>query len=196
MKETEKECNNIENNEVNNSNECCDNLSDKECGSNECDNLSEKEVEIADESAILTAAAKEWQDKYMRLSAEFDNYRKRTLKEKMDLLGTASEGVIKTILPIVDDFDRASEAMSKSDDIDALRSGVELIHKRLLDILKQQGVTQIEAMNAELDTDFHDAIAKFPVEDKEKKGKIIDVVEKGYMMKEKVVRYAKVVVGE
>ncbi|MFI3315323.1 MAG: nucleotide exchange factor GrpE [Rikenellaceae bacterium] len=159
-------------------------------------NLTEEEQETVDTETLLAAEVKNWQDKYMRLSAEFDNYRKRTLKEKMELMGSASEGVIQSILPILDDFDRASEAMSKSDDIESLRSGIELINKRFSDIMQKQGVTEIAALGEELNTDFHDAIAKFPVDDEQKKGKVIDVVEKGYMLKDKVVRFAKVVVGE
>ncbi len=161
----------------------CDNVSDS------CESASDKEAGLAEEAAL-------WRDKYARLSAEFDNYRKRTLKEKMDLIEGASEGVVKSLLSVVDDFDRASAALAKSDDINSAKEGMALIHKRLLEVLKQQSVTEIEALGSDLDTDFHDAIANFPVEDDQKKGKIIDVVEKGYMMKDKVIRFAKVVVGE
>ncbi len=160
------------------------------------DNVSDSCDEECDTEAKLSVEVAEWKDKYARLSAEFDNYRKRTLKEKMDLIESAGEGVVKSILSVVDDFDRAGVAMEKSDDIISAREGMALIHKRLLDVLKQQRVAEVEALGSELDTDFHDAIAKFPVEDADKKGKVIDVVEKGYTMKDKVIRFAKVVVGE
>lgn len=165
-----------------NENEVTDNVT--EDSEAEGDNKSE----VADSGAI-------WQDKYMRLSAEFDNYRKRTLKEKMELIESAGEDVIKAVLSIVDDFDRAAAASAKSDDAESIKNGMALIHKRLLEVLQQKGVTEIEAVGADLDTDYHDAIAKFPA-DEDKKGKVIDVVEKGYKLKDKVIRFSKVVVGE
>lgn len=144
----------------------------------------------------LAEEVAKWQDKYIRLSAEFDNFRKRTLKEKMDLIETASEDVLKSVLVIMDDMDRAIEANKKAEDIVVMRTGSELIHKKLYDLLNNKGVKEIQSMDCELNTDLHEAIAKFPVEDEAKKGKIIDVVEKGYKLKDKVIRYAKVVVGE
>ena len=154
---------------------------------------------VADEATAkeekLTAEVAEWKDKYMRLSAEFDNYRKRTLKEKMELVATGGEDVIKAILPVLDDIDRALAAMTDAKDVEAVRTGVELISQKLNDTLRSKGLSEIESVGLELDTDFHEAVAKFPVEE-ERKGKIIDVVQKGYKLKDKVVRYAKVVVGE
>lgn len=144
----------------------------------------------------LSEEVAKWQDRYARLSAEFDNYRKRTLKEKMDLVSSASEDVIKSVLTILDDLDRAVEANSKSEDVEVVRKGTELIHKKLGDLLRSKGVQEIDAMGKELDTDLHEAIAKFPVEEEEKKERIIDVVERGYKLKDKVIRYSKVVVGE
>lgn len=149
-----------------------------------------------DNCAKLAEEVAKWQDKYVRLSAEFDNFRKRTLKEKMELIETASEDVLKSILIIMDDMDRAIEANKKAEDIAVIRTGSELIHKKLYDLLNNKGVREINAIDCELNTDLHEAIAKFPVEDEAKKGKIIDVVEKGYKLKDKVIRYAKVVVGE
>ena len=143
----------------------------------------------------LSDVERQWQDKYLRLVAEFDNYRKRTLKEKMDLVASGGEDVIKSLLGVMDDIDRALVAMSQTDDIESVRKGIELIHQKLLDTLHAKGVQEIEAIGSELDTDLHEAVAKLPVED-DKKGKIIDVVQKGYKLKDKVVRYAKVVVGE
>ena len=148
-----------------------------------------------DAAKALESAVAQWQDKYVRLQAEFDNYRKRTLKEKMDLVASGGEDVIKSLLGVMDDIDRALVAMSQTDDIESVRKGIELIHQKLLDTLHAKGVQEIEAIGSELDTDLHEAVAKLPVED-DKKGKIIDVVQKGYKLKDKVVRYAKVVVGE
>lgn len=151
--------------------------------------------ESNEEGDNLSLQVAEWQDKYMRLSAEFDNYRKRTLREKMSLIESASEDVIKSILPVVDDMQRAEEANAKSDDINAIREGVSLIYKKFYDTLAQKGLKEIEAIGLPLDTDVHEAIARFPVEE-DKRGRIIDVGEKGYKLKDKVIRYAKVIVGE
>ena len=159
------------------------------------DKVTDQAAEEDDKSARMAAAESEWQDKYLRLVAEFDNYRKRTLKEKMDLVASGGEDVIKSLLGVMDDIDRALVAMSQTDDIESVRKGIELIHQKLLDTLHAKGVQEIEAIGSELDTDLHEAVAKLPVED-DKKGKIIDVVQKGYKLKDKVVRYAKVVVGE
>ncbi|MFR3488326.1 MAG: nucleotide exchange factor GrpE, partial [Alistipes ihumii] len=115
--------------------------------------------------------------------------------EKKGLIALGGEDVIKSLLGVMDDIDRALVAMSQTDDIESVRKGIELIHQKLLDTLHAKGVQEIEAIGSELDTDLHEAVAKLPVED-DKKGKIIDVVQKGYKLKDKVVRYAKVVVGE
>ena len=174
------------------------------CDGEPCANVSDEPQDGTDTMADATdsgaapdlaAAVAEWQDKYIRLQAEFDNYRKRTLKEKMDLVASGGEDVIKSLLGVMDDIDRALVAMSQTDDIESVRKGIELIHQKLLDTLHAKGVQEIEAIGSELDTDLHEAVAKLPVED-DKKGKIIDVVQKGYKLKDKVVRYAKVVVGE
>lgn len=141
------------------------------------------------------AEAAEWKDKYLRLQAEFDNYRKRTLREKMDLVQSGGQDVLKAMLPIVDDVQRAVAAMEKSDDIEALRAGVKLIAQKFTDTLRQKGVVEIEAKGLELNTDLHEAVAKFAAGE-EQRGKIIDVVQTGYMLGDKVLRYAKVVVGE
>ena len=159
------------------------------------DKVTDQAAEEDDKSARMAAAESEWQDKYLRLVAEFDNYRKRTLREKMDLIASGGEDVIKSLLTVMDDIDRALDAMSKSSDIDSIRQGIVLIHQKLLETLHAKGVEEITAIGKELDTDLHEAVAKFPVSD-EKKGKIIDVVQKGYKLKDKVVRFAKVVVGE
>lgn len=137
----------------------------------------------------------QWRDKYIRLSAEFDNYRKRTLKEKMDLVASAGEDVIKALLPVIDDLERALQATENSSEVQAVREGVVLISNKLRDTLHTKGLTEIEAFGKELDTDFHEAVAKVPA-DKKQKGKIVDVVQKGYKLHDKVIRHCKVVVGE
>ena len=172
-----------------------ENIEEKVNGSN-ADNVSEDSAEQNAKSSEVADEASEWKDKDLRLVAEFDNYRKRTLKEKMDLIASGGEDVIKSLLAIMDDIDRALDAMTKSNDIEAIRQGIMLIHQKLLDTLHAKGVEEISAIGQELDTDLHEAVAKFPVAEEEKKGKVIDVVQKGYKLKDKVVRFAKVVVGE
>ena len=137
----------------------------------------------------------EWQDKYLRLHAEFDNFRKRTLREKMELVQSGSAECVKNFLPLMDDLQRALEAIEKSNDLEALREGVKLIAQKFRETLKKQNVKEIEALGLELDTDHHEAVARFDA-GKEKKGKIVDVVQPGYKMGDKVLRFAKVVVGE
>ena len=137
----------------------------------------------------------EWQDKYLRLQAEFDNFRKRTLREKMELVQSGSAECVKNFLPLMDDLQRALEAIEKSNDLEALREGVKLIAQKFRETLKKQTGKEIEALGRELDTDHHEAVARFDA-GKEKKGKIVDVVQPGYKMGDKVLRFAKVVVGE
>lgn len=151
----------------------------------------EKKVEPTIEEKMA-----EIQDKYMRLSAEFDNYRKRTLREKIDLQVFAREDILSNILPVVDDFERGMDSVESATDINAVKEGLKLIYTKFSGFLNQQGVKEIEAVGKKFDTDLHEAITKIPVESKKKKGKVVDVVEKGYTLKEKVIRYAKVVIGE
>lgn len=136
-----------------------------------------------------------WRDKYMRLQAEFDNYRKRTLREKMDLVASGGSDVIKSMLSVLDDMYRAVAASEKSEDINALREGEKLVLQKFEEALRQKNVTEIEAVGKEFDPDFHEAVARFAAGE-EMKGKVIDVVQRGYMLSDKVLRYAKVVVGE
>lgn len=159
------------------------------------DKTADEPVAEADKVAVEVNEAEEWKDKYLRLSAEFDNYRKRTLREKMELIESGGEDVIKSMLGVMDDFDRALGAMQTATDVAAVREGVELISQKMRDTLKSKGVSEIEAVGEKLDTDLHEAVAKFPAGE-DKKGLVIDVVQKGYKLKEKVIRYAKVVVGE
>lgn len=135
-------------------------------------------------------------DKYLRLSAEFDNYRKRTLKEKMELTKSAGEGVLKGILPVVDDFDRALAHLDDAKDLEAMKTGIVLIYNKFKEFMNQQGLKEIETREKEFDTDLHEAITKIPAPSEGMKGKVVDCIEKGYVLNDKVIRYAKVVVGE
>ncbi|MDR2891294.1 MAG: nucleotide exchange factor GrpE [Alistipes sp.] len=137
-----------------------------------------------------------WKEKYARLSAEFDNYRKRTVREKMDMMNAGGEEVVRALLETLDDMDRALDAMRKTDDMEAVKQGIELIDAKLRGALRGRGLSEIEAMGEELDTDLHEAIARVPASDEAQKGKIIDVVQKGYKLRDKIIRYAKVVVGQ
>jgi molecular chaperone GrpE len=136
------------------------------------------------------------QDKYIRLSAEFDNYRKRTLREKMELSKYASEDMLLKIIPLMDDFERALQHMDTATDIEAMKDGINLIYLKFSEFLKQNGIREIEALNTSFNVDLHEAVSKMPVTDENQKGKVIDVVLKGYYLQEKVLRFSKVVVGE
>jgi len=149
-----------------------------------------------DELEKVQAQVSEWKDKYARLSAEFDNYRKRTLKEKTELIQSGGEDTIKAVLPVVDDFERAIQSMEKTADIDALKEGTLLIYNKFKDILKQRGVSEIEATSQEFDLDMHEAITKIPAPTPDLAGKVVDVVQKGYTLNGKVIRFSKVVIGE
>ena len=137
----------------------------------------------------------DWKDKYLRLQAEFDNFRKRTLREKMALIESGGSDVWKAVLPVLDDMERAIAASEKSEDISALREGEKLIYNKFVDIMRQKGVVEIEALDAEFNPDLQEAVARFAAGE-EKSGKVIDVVQRGYKQGEQVLRYAKVVVGE
>ncbi len=156
------------------------------------DEVEEEKVE----EPTIEEKMSELQNKYLRLSAEFDNYRKRTLREKIDLHVSAKEDILSNILPVVDDFERGMDSVEKATDIKAVKEGIKLIYTKFSAFLKQQGVKEIESVGKKFDTDLHEAITKIPVESKKKKGKVVDVVEKGYTLKDKVIRYAKVVIGE
>lgn len=162
----------------------------------ENDQQETEEEEVQKEEPSMEDILAELQNKYLRLSAEFDNYRKRTLKEKMDLQVSAREDILVNILPVVDDFERGMESVESATDIDAVKEGLKLIYTKFSGFLTQQGVKEIDAVGKKFDTDLHEAITKIPVESKKKKGKVVDVVEKGYTLKEKVIRYSKVIIGE
>ncbi|MFA8434435.1 MAG: nucleotide exchange factor GrpE [Marinifilaceae bacterium] len=138
----------------------------------------------------------ELNDKYMRLSAEFDNYRKRTLKEKMELTKSAGEKILINILPVLDNFERALQSMEEAKEIEGFKEGVDLIYSNFKDFVNQNGVKEIEAINQEFDTDIHEAITKIPAPSEDLKGKVVDCIEKGYYLNDKVIRFSKVVIGE
>ncbi len=151
-----------------------------------------KESNELEELKIIHA---ELNDKFLRLFSEFDNFRKRTFKEKIELTTTASEGIIIQLLPILDDFDRALKAFGGNDNKENLLEGISLIHNKLKSMLKAKGLEAMKSIGEEFDTDFHEAITKAPAPSKNMKGKIIDEIEQGYLLGDKVIRYAKVVVG-
>ena len=155
-----------------------------------------EETEQVDELTKTQEELANMKDKYLRLSAEFDNYRKRTMKEKAELILNGGEKSISSILPIVDDFERALKNMETAEDVAAVREGVELIYNKFMTVLGQNGVKVIETKEQPLNTDFHEAIAVIPAPAEELKGKILDCVQPGYTLNDKVIRHAKVVVGE
>jgi molecular chaperone GrpE len=144
----------------------------------------------------LEAANKEMNDKYLRLSAEFDNYRKRTLRERMELIKTAGESVMMSILPVVDDFERAMQSIEQGMDFEATKEGILLIYNKFKEFNKQNGIAEIKSTGEVFDTDLHEALTKIPAPSEDLKGKIVDVIQKGYYLNDKVIRFAKVVVGE
>ena len=159
-----------------------------------------EELTVEEQLANMLAEAQqmvaEERDKYLRLSAEFDNYRKRTVKEKAELIKNGGERAIESILPVLDDFERALANMSKDENAAEILTGIELIYNKFVGILKQNGLQKIETEGATFDTDFHEAIAIIPAPTEELKGKVLDCVQAGYTLNDKVIRHAKVAVGE
>jgi molecular chaperone GrpE len=163
------------------------------------DNTAEPTDKVSDPSPTPPTPEEEaaaWKDKFVRLSAEYENYRKRTFKEKMDLVAAGGEDVVRSLLDVLDDMDRALEAIAKTDDLESIRQGITLIDNKLRGALKNRGLAEIEALGAELDTDLHEAVARVAAEELEMKGRVVDVVQKGYKLKDQIIRYAKVVVGQ
>ena len=151
--------------------------------------------ELTKQIAELEQKCADLADKNLRMMAEFNNYRQRTNKEKLELTKTAGEKIFCDMLPLVDDFERAKTAMAQSDDVDAVKQGIELIYGKFLTFLKKYEVEPIETANADFDTEFHEAITTIPSPSPEQKGKVIDCTQRGYTLAGKVIRYAKVVVG-
>ena len=176
--------------------EQCANMAEEDAAA---DTMADENEESAAEEGFQEPSPEEviavWRDKYMRLQAEFDNYRKRTLREKMDLVASGGADVLKSMLSVLDDMHRAVAASEKSEDIAALREGEKLVLQKFEEALKQKNVVEIQAIDEEFNADYHEAVARFAAGE-DKKGKVIDVVQRGYMLGDKVLRYAKVVVGE
>ena len=157
--------------------------------------LEEALKQAEDEAEKLRGDAAEARDQYLRLQAEWDNYRRRTAKERLELIDNAGQDILTGFLPILDDCQRALNVLRESEGAEAAIEGTELIFNKLMGYLNQRGVERIEARGAVFDTDFHEAVAQFPVEDPEKKNTVIDVTQEGYTLNGNVIRYAKVVVG-
>lgn len=177
-------------------NECAEEAPEKEEPQEEEAAPLTEEERLAQELEKANEQIEEQKDKYLRLSAEFDNYRKRTMKEKAELILNGSEKSIGSILPVVDDFERALKNMETATDVAAVREGVELIYNKFMSVLGKNGIKVIETKEQPLDTDYHEAIAVIPAPEEALKGKILDCVQTGYILNDKVIRHAKVVVGE
>jgi molecular chaperone GrpE len=156
---------------------------------------SEIKEETVSELDKLKSEAADWKDKYVRLYAEFENYRQRTSKEKIALISTASEGLVKELLTVIDDFELSQKALEESDDIASLKEGIDLVYQKFIKTLNQQGLKAMESVGKPFDAELQEAITQFPAPTPEQKGMVIDEVEKGYLLKDKTIRYAKVVIG-
>ncbi len=170
---------------------------------NECEENSQSEEQSLDESATLSvenealkAEVEQLKKEYLLARADLENYRKRTLKEKAELIRNGGENCLKDILPVIDDFERAMQALASTADVEAVKEGVNLIYSKFKTYLEQHGVKEIVTVDTDFDTEFHEAVTLFPAPTPEQKGKVIDCVQKGYTMNDKVIRFAKVVVGE
>lgn len=177
----------------------CDNADKKSDGASEEEchekgHCKEKIAKLEAEKKDIEAKLAKEKDDYVRLMAEFDTFRRRTSEEKLALVNSAAKDTIKGLLPVLDDCERAMELLSKSSD-EAAKEGTSLIYDKLMKYLKSRGLEKIEAKGEKFDTDFHEAVAQVPVEDEDKKGLVYDVIETGYMLGGKILRYAKVVVG-
>ena len=172
----------LDNANVNEETEAAADVQDEAAADSEVDKLKEQIAEI--------------QDAHLRLRAEFDNYKKRTIKEKAELIKSASEGVFMNIIPLIDDFERGIQAAEKAPDVDSIKEGMMLIYDKFVKFLEQNNVKEIDTKDKAFDTDFHEAIKAVPAQSDDQKGKIIDCVQKGYTLNDKVIRYAKVVVAQ
>jgi molecular chaperone GrpE len=163
---------------------------------NESQENSSPENEQDKKTAELEAKIAELNDKYLRLYSEFDNFRKRTAKEKVELIQTAGEDVFKSILPVIDDFERAIKANAEAADMKALNDGVNLVYNKLKNTLHQKGLQEMKAMGEAFDPDVHEAVTNVPAPSEDLKGKVVDELEKGYSLNGKIIRFAKVIVGQ
>lgn len=185
VKKNKKEADKKQNSATNETEQTVDTQNEEQQSSETAEPQQTAEKELAD-----------LQDKHIRLHAEFDNFRRRTLKEKADLIKTGGEKTIIDLLPVLDDLELAVKSIQTAQDLDSVKEGVQIILNKFGNFLKQQGVEEIEAKEQDFDTDKHEAITKFPAPSEELKGKVIDVIKKGYQLHDKVIRFAQVVVGE
>jgi len=157
-----------------------------------------EQIKKTDKTSKTVAAEKiaEFQNKYIRLSADFDNYRKRTLKEKIDLTKSANAEILLNLLPVMDDFERALKSMEDTKGCKEIKDGIDLIYNKFGEFLKSSGIIEIDAMYKKFDTDIHEAVTKIPAPAKKLKGKVLDVIQKGYYLNEKIIRYPKVIIGD
>lgn len=158
--------------------------------------VKKKERKLKEEISYLEEQNNELKDKYLRIVAEYENFRKRTAKEKLDLREEVKAKLMLDFIQVVDDMDRAVEHLDDVKDLEATVEGVKLINQKFLDFLKTQGIEEIIAQDLDFDLDLHEAVTRFPVEEEDKKGKVVNVIQKGYKLNDKVIRYSKVVVGE
>ena len=172
------------------------NKKDKTASKSKKNKPEDKEVEKNSSENKIQKEDQDFKEKYIRLYSEYENYRKRTAKEKIDLITNASENVIKELLPILDDFERAIDNNKNVEDASVLKEGFDLIYSKMHKGLVNQGLKPMEANGKDFDSEIHEAITKIPAPNEKLKGKVVDVIEKGYQINEKVIRYAKVVVGE
>ena len=156
----------------------------------------EKELSVEEQLAVAKEQIEQEKKEYMFLLAEFDNFRKRTIKEKADIIKNASEKAMTDLLPVIDDMERAMQAIEASDNIDSAKEGINLIYNKFIKYLEQNGVKAIDSTNADFNTEYHEAVTIFPAPDEDKKGKVIDTVQKGYTMNDKLIRHSNVVVGQ
>ena len=163
----------------------------QECVENEASEEKSEEPKTVEEELA------EWKDKYLRLYSEFENFRRRTAKERLDLIQTSTEGLMSSLLPILDDYDRAFTQMEKAEDVKSVREGVELIHDKFKKTLEGKGLKEMESsVGAEFDAEVHEAITQAPAPSDDLKGKIMDEIEKGYQINDKIIRFPKVVIGQ
>ena len=172
------------------------NKKDKTASKSKKNKPEDKEVEKNSSENEIQKEDQDFKEKYIRLYSEYENYRKRTAKEKIDLITSASENVIKELLPILDDFERAIDNNKNVEDASVLKEGFDLKYSKMHKGLINQGLKPMEANGKDFDSEIHEAITKIPAPNEKLKGKVVDVIEKGYQINEKVIRYAKVVVGE
>ncbi len=173
-----------------------ENVASGEVEAKEANQEQENVQEEVDELAALKAALEEAKDKYIRLYSEFENFRRRNAKERLDLIKTANEDLVSALLPVLDDFERATQAMESQEDVKSIKEGIELIYNKLNKSLEQKGLKPMGNLKGkEFDADLHEAITHTPAPEESLKGKIVDVIENGYYLNEKVIRYARVIIG-